>query len=225
MINWPEINTVLLDMDGTLLDLHFDTKFWLEHIPLAIAKKRGITLQEAKNAMEPKYSSVLGKIQWYCLDYWQKELDLPIIELKHEISHLIQIRPDTIPFLDALKSAGKRVVLVTNAHPDSLSLKIEKTQLDSHIDEIISCHTFGVTKESQTLWKKLQQELKFEKKSTLFVDDSHQVLLAAQAFGIKHILAVANPNSQIPAKNIEGFQNIEDYRTLLEEIEQSSVDT
>ena len=223
MINWPEINTVLLDMDGTLLDLHFDTNFWLEHIPLAIAKKRGITLQEAKKAMEPKYSSVLGQIQWYCLDYWQKELDLPIIELKHEISHLIQMRPDTIPFLDALKSAGKRIILVTNAHPDSLSLKIEKTQLDSHIDEIISCHTFGVTKESQTLWQQLQQELKFENKSTLFVDDSLQVLLAAQEFGIKHILAVANPNSQIPAKNIEGFQNIEDYRTLLKAIEQSSV--
>jgi HAD superfamily hydrolase (TIGR01509 family) len=218
MINWPEINTVLLDMDGTLLDLNFDTEFWLELIPLSMAKKKGITLQEAKQEMQSKYSSVEGKIEWYCLDYWQRELQLPILELKHEISHLIKMRPDTIPFLDALKAAGKRVILVTNAHPDSLSLKIEKTQLDAHIDELISCHTFGVTKEDQDLWRQLQNKLNFENKSTLFVDDSHQVLLAAKEFGIKHIMAVANPNSQIPAKNIKGFINVVDYRTLLEQI-------
>ncbi|HBY88698.1 MAG TPA: GMP/IMP nucleotidase [Colwellia sp.] len=218
MINWSEISTVLLDMDGTLLDLNFDTEFWLEHIPLSIAKKKDIPLQEAKEEMMSKYHSVSGRIEWYCLDYWQKELDLPIIELKNEISHLIKVRPDTIPFLDALKAAGKRVILVTNAHPDSLSLKIEKTQLDSHIDELISCHIFGVTKESQELWLQLQKKLKFENTSTLFVDDSLQVLLAAKEFGIKHILAVANPNSKIPSKNIDGFLNIEDYRTLLKEI-------
>ncbi len=73
--------------------------------------------------MMSKYHSVSGQIEWYCLDYWQKELDLPILELKLEISHLIRIRDDVIPFLDALKVAGKRIVLVTNAHPDSLSFK------------------------------------------------------------------------------------------------------
>jgi HAD superfamily hydrolase (TIGR01509 family) len=219
MINWPEINTVLLDMDGTLLDLNFDTEFWLEHVPSSIAKKKNISLKDAKEEMMSKYHSVSGQIEWYCLDYWQKELDLPIIELKDEISHLIKVRPDTIPFLDALKAAGKRIILVTNAHPDSLSLKIEKTQIDSHIDELISCHTFGVTKESQDLWRQLQNRLKFKSTSTLFVDDSLQVLLAAKEFGIKHILAVANPNSQIPSKSIDGFLNIEDYRTLLKEIQ------
>ncbi|MCP4043692.1 MAG: haloacid dehalogenase, partial [Gammaproteobacteria bacterium] len=34
VINWNSIHTVLLDMDGTLLDLHFDNQFWLEHVPL-----------------------------------------------------------------------------------------------------------------------------------------------------------------------------------------------
>ena len=31
--DWQEIDTVLLDMDGTLLDLHYDNYFWLTHIP------------------------------------------------------------------------------------------------------------------------------------------------------------------------------------------------
>ncbi|TYK65281.1 GMP/IMP nucleotidase [Colwellia echini] len=218
-INWSKINTVLLDMDGTLLDLNFDTEFWLEHIPDIIAQKNKISLQQAKSEMMQKYGAVQGKIEWYCLDYWQKELNLPILELKQELSHLIKIRDDVIPFLDTLKAAGKRIVLVTNAHPDSLSLKIEKTQLDLHISELISCHIFGVTKECQTLWQQLQSTLNFDKHSTLFVDDSQQVLLAAQEFGIKYIMAVANPNSTIPAKNIDGFTNVLDYRSLLSEIE------
>ena len=33
MLDWQDIHTVLLDMDGTLLDLHFDNHFWLEHLP------------------------------------------------------------------------------------------------------------------------------------------------------------------------------------------------
>lgn len=218
MLNWANIETVLLDMDGTLLDLHFDNHFWMEHTPKAYAKKHNIPLQQAKTQLQQQNDAVFGQLEWYCLDYWQKELDLPIVELKKEIQHLIELRPDTIPFLDALKRAGKKVVLVTNAHPDSLSLKVERTQLDEHIDLLISCHKYGASKESQSLWQQLQQELQFDSEKTLFVDDSERILLSAQEFGIKHLLAVANPDSKKPAKEITGFENVTDYRDLLSEI-------
>mgnify|MGYP000300416396 FL=1 len=218
MLNWSNIQTVLLDMDGTLLDLHFDNHFWLEHTPLAYANKHKIPLADAKVQLKQQNDAVHGQLEWYCLDYWQKELDLPIVALKREIAHLIQLRDDTLPFLDALKAAGKRVVLVTNAHPDSLSLKIEKTQLDQHIDELISCHQFGQSKESQELWLQLQAHLQFDPAHTLFVDDSERILNAAKQFGIAHLLAVANPDSQKPAKPIPGFENTSDYRTLLSQI-------
>ena len=218
MLNWPNIETVLLDMDGTLLDLHFDNHFWMEHTPKAYAQKHQIPLQQAKEELKQQNDAVYGQLEWYCLDYWQRELDLPIVELKKEIQHLIQLRPDTIPFLDALKNAGKKVVLVTNAHPDSLSLKVERTQLDSHIDLLISCHKYGVSKESQSLWQQLQQELKFDPSTTLFVDDSERILQSAQEYGIKHLLAVANPDSKKPTKVIPGFENVTDYRDLLADI-------
>lgn len=218
MLNWSNIDTVLLDMDGTLLDLHFDNHFWMEHTPKALAKKHNIPLAQAKTELKKQNDAVFGQLQWYCLDYWQQELDLPIVELKKEIQHLIQLRPDTLPFLDALKAAGKQVVLVTNAHPDSLSLKVERTELDAHIDTLISCHKYGVSKESQSLWQQLQQELKFDPATTLFVDDSERILQAAKEFGIQHLLAVANPDSKKASKTIDGFFNTTDYRTLLQDI-------
>ena len=39
MIDWDSIDTVLLDMDGTLLDLHFDNYFWTEHLPDIYSRK------------------------------------------------------------------------------------------------------------------------------------------------------------------------------------------
>ena len=39
---WPEIHTVLLDMDGTLLDLRFDNHFWRELVPERYAERHGL---------------------------------------------------------------------------------------------------------------------------------------------------------------------------------------
>jgi HAD superfamily hydrolase (TIGR01509 family) len=215
---WKDIHTVLLDMDGTLLDLHFDNHFWLEHLPKKLAEKHGISLQAAKDMMAVECEEVMGTLSWYCLDFWADKLDIDIVEAKREIEHLISMREDSLPFIDALKASGREVILVTNAHPDSLSLKVEHTQLDKHIDQLISTHEFAVTKESQVLWQKLQAKLGFDPQHTLFVDDSLGILKAAQDFGIKYLLAVSNPDSQQPVKKITAFPSVQDYRYLLDDI-------
>ncbi len=217
-IPWSQIETVLLDMDGTLLDLHYDNHFWLEYLPKKLSEKLDQSLQQTTVYMQKEYQKVMGTIEWYCLDYWAEKLDIDIMEVKREIDHLIQMRPDTLPFLDALKASGRKVILVTNAHPGSLSLKIEKTQLDQHIDTLVSTHEFGVTKESQELWRKLQAKFGFDPETTLFVDDSLAILEAAKTFGIGHLLAVSNPDSKQPARTIEAFVSVMDYRELLPEI-------
>lgn len=215
---WGKINTVLLDMDGTLLDLHFDNHFWLEHIPRKLAGKNNISLDCAVEYIKTEYEKVFGTIDWYCLDYWTEKLGIDIVQAKREIEHLISMRDDSIPFLDALKASGREVILVTNAHPDSLSLKVEHTQLDQHIDQLISTHEFGVTKESQLLWQKLQARLNFNPEHTLFVDDSLGILKAAGDFGIRHLLAVSNPDSKQPNRDIVEYPSVQDYRYLLDDI-------
>ena len=201
-IDWTNIETVLLDMDGTLLDLHFDNHFWLEHLPIKLAERENIDLAQAKAQMHSAYEEVMGTLNWYCLDYWADRLQLDIMQAKREIQHLIQLRDDTLPFLDALKASGREVILVTNAHPDSLSLKVEHTALDQHINTLVSTHKYGVSKESQSLWQQLHQEYNFNPEKTLFVDDSLTILHAANTFGIKHLLAVEKHS---PQKLIQKF--------------------
>ncbi|MBE0348089.1 MULTISPECIES: GMP/IMP nucleotidase [Pseudoalteromonas] len=215
MLNWSNIDTVLLDMDGTLLDLHFDNHFFLDVVPKAHAKRQGLTLEAARADILARYEAVMGQIEWYCLDYWQEQLQLPIMELKREVQHLISVRDDVPEFLDALRKSGKQLILLTNAHPNSLSLKIERTQFDQYLDKLVSTHEYGVSKESQELWHQVEQDLGFDKSRTLFVDDSISVLNAAKKFGIGHLLAVANPDSQQPDREIKEYLSVSDYRTLL----------
>lgn len=218
MLNWAEIDTVLLDMDGTLLDLHYDNYFWMQYLPQRWAEISGISINSAEAQLKTEYIELNGKLNWYCIDYWAKRLQLPINQLKREVMHKIAMRADVPDFLTALKQSGRQLVLVTNAHPDSLALKIERTELANYIDTRISTHEFGVTKENQALWQQLQQRLDFNPKRTLFVDDSLPILKAAQDYGIKHLLAVANPDSQQLTRQITEFPAITDYAVLLNDI-------
>ena len=54
--------------------------------------------------------------------------------------------------------------------------------------------------------------------TTLFVDDSLNILEAAKTIGIKYVLAVKNPDSKQPHREIEGYPAISDYRTLIDDI-------
>ena len=218
MLDWSKISTVLLDMDGTILDLHFDNHFWLHHLPIRYSESAQISLDEAKKKLVNNYHDVAGTIDWYCLDYWTEQTKMPITELKREIQHLIKLRDDAHHFLVALKETGRKVVLVTNAHPDSLALKIEQTQLDKYFDTLYSTHEFGVTKESQLLWKRLQAKEGFELHNTLFVDDSLPILESAQLYGIQHLLGVKNPDSKKAENVITQFPAISNYDVLLSDI-------
>ena len=220
---WNQIDTVLLDMDGTLLDLHFDNHFWLEHLPQRYAQKHGIDAAAAKAELLPLFQRHAGQLSWYCLDFWSRELDLPVRALKEEIAHLIALRPDADRFLAALRRAGKRVALITNAHRDSLSLKLERVELAPWFDRLISSHDYGFPKEDQQFWFALQQDFGFAPARSLFIDDSLPILRSARQYGIGHLLGIRQPDSHGPQKDTEEFAAVENYRDLLTELAQSAV--
>ena len=215
MIDWEKIDTVLLDMDGTLLDLNFDNHFWNEFVPQKYAEQHCMSVENAKIHLIPQFKSIEGKLEWYCLDYWSEALNLNISELKAEISGLIAVLPHVTEFLEKLQQSSRKVILVTNAHRDSLDLKMEKTCLQSFFDGIICSHDFGFPKESQQFWHHFLQHRYFNKENTLLVDDSVAVLNSARVFGIKHLISVSKPDSQQPMRTILNYPAIEDFRELM----------
>lgn len=211
---WQDIDTVLLDLDGTLLDLYFDNHFFLQHLPRRLAEMRGVSAEHAQAELDRGYRSVEGTLDWYCLDYWQRRLELDIVALKEEIGHLVCWRPHAVSFLDTLIAAGKRRVLATNAHPASIAFKFERLAVGERLDALYSAHELGAPKEDPDYWNALHERERFNPARTVFFDDNPQVLAAARDWGLSHVIGIRHPDSRRPLNPLEGFAAVDDFHHL-----------
>lgn len=194
-INWNAINTVLLDLDGTLLDLYFDNYFWQEYLPEQWGKINGMDADIAKSQLRRWYAQEAGTLSWYCLDFWTERLNFDVFGLKQDVKHLIKTRPYTEPFLEKLQTANYELIMVTNAHQKLVKMKMERTGIGVFFDHIVSAHEFGYAKEEPKFWKILQSRFSFDCNKTVLIDDNLVVLRTARKFGIQHLLSIAKPDS------------------------------
>jgi len=199
-IQWDDVDTVLLDMDGTLLDLNYDNVLWSERLPERFASHHGLAPAAARDTLERHFAATRHTIEHYCLDYWARFTQLNIIALHRELAHLIRYRPHAEQFLTRLKETGRRTALVTNAHRGSLSIKDEQTGVTARLDHSISSHDFRAPKESAEFWYQLESVLHFDRVRTLLIDDNAAVLAAAQCYGVAHLMTVSQPDSARPPR-------------------------
>ena len=209
------VDTVVLDMDGTLLDLYFDQRLWLELLPRRYAERRALPFATAESAVRQRLQAERGTLAWYCMEHWSREFELDVPALEGELEYLIMVRPGTEAFLTHLAGRGLRTMLATNAHPTSLARKLRCTGLGRYFDVIVSAHEFGAPKEERAFWKRLDARHGLEPARTLFVDDNLAVLQAAAAFGIRHVWGVRTPNSRGPEVAHEGFPAVHYLSELL----------
>lgn len=213
--DWSRVRHVLLDMDGTLLDLAFDNYFWRELVPTRYAEARGLSREAAIAELLPRFLAVQHTLPWYCTDYWSEQTGLSMAALKHEIRDRIRLHEGSREFLHAVRMSGRELWLVTNAHRDSWRLKLAQTDIGGFFAHIVSSHDFGVPKEDALFWERLRSAHPFDPASALFADDSKPVLDAARDFGIAQVIAMRHPDSGAPPREIEGYASVARLPQLL----------
>jgi putative hydrolase of the HAD superfamily len=213
---WRDCDTVLLDMDGTLLDLSFDNWFWREAVPRCLARTTGGPAAEVRERLFEHFARKQGSLDWYCLDYWTRELGLDLRALKEASSHRIRYLPGARGFLQRAQASGKRLVLVTNAHAETLEVKKGVSGLGRYFEACVTSHEFGSPKEAAEFWPQLQAGLGFDPGRTLFVDDSQSVLDAAANFGLAGVVAISRPDTRAPARVVDRHHAVEGVANLLE---------
>lgn len=214
-LNWDEIDDVLLDMDGTLLDRHFDNFFFEEELPRRYAALHRLTFEDSRDRLMAMYRSVEGELAWTDLHYWTERVGIDVVALHGELDHMIGFLPGAEEFLRYLRQLGKRVTIVTNAHEAGVSVKAAKTGLDRQVDRILDAFEVGYLKMRPEYWPTCRRLVGFDPKRSLYVDDDESCLAAAHHFGIGQIIHSAKSSSQLPPIASTGFHSVESMMTLL----------
>ncbi|MGI9234007.1 MAG: GMP/IMP nucleotidase [Woeseiaceae bacterium] len=208
-------DTLMLDMDGTLLDLAFDNYVWRDLVPRRYAAARDMSFEAARDHLFDQYRLVQGDLEWYCLDHWSERLGFDVVQLHHDVNHRIGYLPGALEFLRRVRDQDTRVLLVTNSHPDTLALKEAVTGLGEYFDGLFSSHHYGHAKESQAFWHALQDDVGFDVETTLFVDDSQPVLQSAEKYGVTMLLTVTRPDTTRPVVHGSEFRGVEAVADML----------
>jgi putative hydrolase of the HAD superfamily len=213
--SWDDIDTVMLDMDGTLLDKHFDDYFWEVYLPEHYSLLHKISVEEASQELQARYQKVENSLQWADLEYWSHVLELDLPELKLRINHLIGVHPYVIEFLEFCLKKRKKLYLVTNAHSKTLSIKLEKTAIGAWFDRVICAEEVGFAKEEPAFWPQLQEILGFVPERTLLVDDTEKVLQVADDFGLGYLVHIARSSSRRSACYSVRYPSIDYFKELV----------
>lgn len=208
-VDWSRVDWVLLDMDGTILDLAYDNYFWRVLVHERYAQAQGLTLEQAQARLLPRFRDTAHTLPWYCTDFWSRETGLDMRALKAEIRERIAPLPGAVGFLDAVRASGRALWLATNAHRDSWTLKLEQTGLRGHFDRVTCSHDFGAPKENPAFWQRLRAVYPFDPARTLFVDDSQPVLDAARDYGIAQVIGIRHPDRSAPPRDIPGHLTVD----------------
>ncbi|MGM0563148.1 MAG: HAD family hydrolase [Pseudomonadota bacterium] len=194
-VNWDNIDTVLLDMDGTLLDLNFDNYFWMTHLPKRYCDIHGGDRDQVRMQLLERIMSERGSQRWYDLTYWSDSLEVDICALKCEVQHLIRPLTYTDRFLKAATRAGKKLYIVTNAHESSVEIKLGRVDFSHYFERIVVAFEYDEPKEADAFWTHLKNDLDYDPARTLFADDNPDVLAAAERAGIAEVIGMRCPDS------------------------------
>jgi len=218
MIDWRDIETVLFDMDGTLLDLHYDNYFWLQHLPKQYAQLKGWSEGDTRKFLKKKIIDQLGTLNFYCIDFWNDQLGVDIVELKQQVNDRIAFLPHAEQLLESIRALPMQSLIVTNAHRKTLAVKDAVINISSYVDDVYASHDFGLPKEDPDFWGQFAAAHHFDPDKTVFVDDNEEVLESAACYGIKHLIMPLNPDSQRPTQSMrqpDSYTGIHSLKELL----------
>jgi putative hydrolase of the HAD superfamily len=222
-VDWSNVDTVFLDMDGTLLDLRYDNKVWNDLLPTAYSARHDMSIDTARKHLLSHMQDIRGSIEFYSFDYWAEFTRLDIVDLHRAATALVAYRPGAEAFLGWLNETQRRSIIATNAHRDSLMVKDEHSDICSRVHAVVSSHDYQAPKESRRFWQCLLDEQGFDAERTVFIDDTESVLHAAAEFGIRYNLGIRTPDSARPTRDDLSYPSFDHFAEICPELSNGSV--
>ena len=198
---FKDIECLLIDMDGVILDNAYDNDFWQNQIPEVIADSKGIAFDDAKRLAIQIFNYKKNTKDWYDVDYWSNMLDIDIEAQKRSEKSFsrISLYDGVIDTLSVLKNKTK-MILITNAHRKTLNIKLEKYNLTPYFDEMVCAHELNYVKEDIQLWYMLRSKYRLDYEKTLLVEDTINNINVGLSAGISGAIYVGDEKFTVSDK-------------------------
>jgi putative hydrolase of the HAD superfamily len=201
---FKDIECLLIDMDGVILDNAYDNDFWQNQIPEVIADNKGIAFDDAKRLAIQIFNYKKNTRDWYDVDYWSNMLSIDIEAQKRSEKSFsrISLYDGVIDTLSVLKNKTK-TILITNAHRKTLNIKLEKYNLTPYFDEMVCAHELSYVKEDIQLWYMLRSKYRLDYEKTLLVEDTINNINVGLSAGISGAIYVGDEKFTVSDKIIK----------------------
>ena len=198
---FKDIECLLIDMDGVILDNTYDNDFWQNQIPEVIADSKGIAFDDAKRLAIQIFNYKKNTKDWYDVDYWSNMLNIDIEAQKRSEKSFsrISLYDGVIDTLSVLKNKTK-MILITNAHRKTLNIKLEKYNLTPYFDEMVCAHELNYVKEDIQLWYMLRSKYRLDYEKTLLVEDTINNINVGLSAGISGAIYVGDEKFTVSDK-------------------------
>ena len=143
MVKLNSTTAILLDLDGVILNLEYDIKFWESWLPDQVANQSNRILEEIKAEIQAEIDIQKGTLNFYDLNYWDNLLNVDCMKIIKEQAHIINrllldlFSSINIILVDFKIEFGRygsdnKVILADEISPDSCRLwdKLSSEKLD-----------------------------------------------------------------------------------------------
>ena len=210
MIKLHSTTAILSDLDGVILNLEYDIKFWESWLPEHVASQSNQSLEETKAKIQAEIDTQRGTLNFYDLNYWDDLLNIDcmqIIKDQEEKCSYLEGSYEALQRLSALKNPKH---ILTNGDPRAQEYKAETQGFLEFFDSIFYSMKAGYPKEQKEFWTLARHNLNLNFEDSIFIDDDFKVVTAAIKAGIKRVVWITPDKKRILKNGIETYPSLID---------------
>ena len=215
MVKLNSTTAILSDLDGVILDLAYDIKFWELWLPEQVANQTNKSVEETKAEIKAEIDIQRGTLNFYDLNYWDDLLNVDCMQIFKEKTERCSYLGGSYEALQRLSTLKNPKYILTNGDPRIQEYKAETQNFLEFFDSIFYSMHVGYPKESKEFWALARHNLNLDFEDTIFIDDDFKVATAAAKAGIKQVAWITPGKNRILQNKVETFASLFDLvRTI-----------
>jgi putative hydrolase of the HAD superfamily len=210
MVKLNSTTAILSDLDGVILDLAYDKKFWELWLPEQVTRQTNKSIEEAKAEIMTEIDIQRGTLNFYDLNYWDDLLNVDCMQIFQEKEERCSYLAGSYEALQRLSTLKNPKYILTNGDPRIQEYKAETQNFLEFFDSIFYSMHAGYPKESKEFWALARHNLNLEFEDAIFIDDDLKVVTAAANAGIKQVAWITPGKNRILQNRVETFASLAD---------------